>query len=202
MPAIEFMRRTIRARPGQITLLSVGPFTNVALLFALDPEIPSLLKSLVSMAGLYYLQHHPFDWKTEWNCRVDPISTGMVYRDAPAGHLSFGLDVTMKCTMPPDQIRQRFSAGRPLDVVLKLAEVWFSHAKSLTFHDPLAAAAIFRPDICTYEDGEVKVTISDDEKVSALTAFTPAAPGQPGRHRVAKSVRPDAFFQEYFSVFT
>src|ERR1041385_9035266 len=31
--AIEFLRRTIRARPGEVTLLAIGPFTNLALLF-------------------------------------------------------------------------------------------------------------------------------------------------------------------------
>src|SRR5215213_1054103 len=49
--AVEFLRQAIRGRPGEITLLTLGPLTNVALLFALDPEIPSMLKSIVSMAG-------------------------------------------------------------------------------------------------------------------------------------------------------
>ena len=36
--AVEFMRETIRSRPGEITLLTIGPLTNAALLFAIDPE--------------------------------------------------------------------------------------------------------------------------------------------------------------------
>ena len=38
--AIEFMRRTIRENPGEVTLIAVGPMTNIALLFLTDPEIP------------------------------------------------------------------------------------------------------------------------------------------------------------------
>ena len=51
--AIDFLRGTIRSRPGEITLLTIGPLTNIALLFQIDPEIPSLLKSLVMMAGVF-----------------------------------------------------------------------------------------------------------------------------------------------------
>ena len=51
--AIDFMRRTIRANPGEVTLLGIGPMTNIALLFACDPEIPKLLKSLTMMVGVY-----------------------------------------------------------------------------------------------------------------------------------------------------
>src|SRR5262245_2409808 len=35
--AIEFLRRTIHAHPSEITLLTIGPLTNIALLFAVDP---------------------------------------------------------------------------------------------------------------------------------------------------------------------
>src|SRR5512145_3039577 len=51
--AVEFLRRKIRAYPGEVTLLAIGPLTNVAALFAADAEIPSLLKSLVLMGGVF-----------------------------------------------------------------------------------------------------------------------------------------------------
>src|SRR5579859_3158827 len=51
--AVPFLRETIRAHPGEVTLLAIGPLTNVALLFALDAEIPRLLHSLVLMCGVF-----------------------------------------------------------------------------------------------------------------------------------------------------
>src|SRR5437867_10805365 len=51
--AVQFLRQTIRRHPGEVTLLTIGPLTNIGLLFALDPEIPSLLKALVSMCGVF-----------------------------------------------------------------------------------------------------------------------------------------------------
>ena len=193
--AIEFLRRTIRQRPGEVTLLSIGPLTNVALLFAIDPEIPSLLKQWVAMAGVF------FDGtdKREWNCLVDPISTAMAYAARAPRHLSIGLDVTRQCTLPAEEVRQRFTPS-PLNVVLEMAEVWFKSVQQITFHDPLAAAVLFRPEICGYADGRITVPLDVDEKQEGRTLFAETDTAE-AVHRVGKTVDSDAFFREYFSVF-
>ena len=46
---LDFMRNTIRQNPHEITLLAIGPMTNVGMLFSYDPELPGLLKQLVLM---------------------------------------------------------------------------------------------------------------------------------------------------------
>ena len=51
--AVEFLRKTIHEHPGDIVLLTVGPLTNVALLFRIDPDIPVLLRGLVMMCGVF-----------------------------------------------------------------------------------------------------------------------------------------------------
>src|SRR5947209_1296587 len=51
--AVSFLRETIHARPGEITLLAVGPMTSLGILFAIDPEVPRLLKRLVLMCGVF-----------------------------------------------------------------------------------------------------------------------------------------------------
>ena len=193
--AVDFLRRTIRAHPGEITLLSIGPLSNVALLFALGPEIPLLLKQIVSMAGIFY--GGPQD--REWNILVDPVAAAMVYSTPRAPHVSFGLDVTTKCKMVAADVRERFTAS-PLDVVDKMAEVWFKRTREIIFHDPLAAAAIFHPDLCRYEDGTVHVPLDPDQQTAGRTLFRPGT-GSEQPDRVAKTVQADRFFAEYFSVF-
>ncbi len=190
--AVDFMRETIRNRPGEITLLTIGPYTNAAILFAADPEVPGLLKRVVSMGGIFFGEGE----KREWNALVDPVATAMVYRTALPRHLSVGLDVTLKCRMRAEVVRERFKLS-PLDVVAEMAEVWFSHADELTFHDPLAAAVIFWPSICEYVEGDIAVSIDADEKRAGQTRFSMRSGG---RHVVAKSVDAGAFFEEYFSV--
>ena len=192
--AVDFLRRTIRSRPGQITLLTIGPFTNIALLFALDPEIPSLLKGFVSMAGVF------FDLKkeitNEWNCLIDPVATKMVYDAGARNHLSVGLDVTVKCKMSAEEVRKRFTHP-PLDAVLKLAEVWFKNQKEITFHDPLAAALLFNPSLCTTRKGKVEVSADMDPKKGGMTTLRDGD----SPHLVAETVNSEAFFEEYFGVF-
>src|SRR5215207_2286894 len=76
--AIEFIRQTIRDQPGKVILLAIGPLTNIALLFAVDPELPSLLKGLVLMAGVF-ASHYSGASMREWNAMLDPHATAMVY---------------------------------------------------------------------------------------------------------------------------
>jgi len=93
--AIEFMRQTIRANPGEVVLFGIGPMTNIATLFAVDEEIPRLLKSLVLMCGVFSNRVAGL-WPLEWNALVDPVAAAMVYRAKPPIHRSIGIDVTIQ----------------------------------------------------------------------------------------------------------
>jgi purine nucleosidase len=192
-PAIDLMRRTIRRHPGEVVLLTIGPLTNVALLFAVDPEIPSLLKGLVSMAGCFGAG--PWDGQ-EWNVALDPHAAAMVYRARPPFHRTVGLDVTIQVTMDPGAVRQRFRSDL-LRPVLDFAEVWFEERDRLTFHDPLAAAVLLADGICTFDRGAVKVEIEPRERRGRVR-WTPGDPD--GHHEVATTVDASAFFDHYFAV--
>jgi inosine-uridine nucleoside N-ribohydrolase len=192
--AVEFLRRTIRANPGEVTLLAIGPMTNVATLFALDPEVPGLLGQLVLMCGRFFegMGH-------EWNAVNDAHATAIVYgagrRTAPPRHLSYGLDVTGRCRMPADECRRRFTAA-VLEPVREFAEVWFAAGRErITFHDPLATACIFEPDLCRYRRGRVSVSLT--EPTEAWTVFRP---DDAGPHQVAREVDAERFFEHYFDV--
>ena len=52
--AAEFIARTVRSRPGEITLLSFSPLTDVALALLIEPRLPFLLDSLVLMGAAVY----------------------------------------------------------------------------------------------------------------------------------------------------
>ena len=114
--------------------MTIGPLTNIGVLFGLDPEIPGLLKRVYSMCGYY-------QGKLEWNAMGDPYATAIVYQNPASIHRSFGLDVTQKVYLDAEVVRERFQ-GRALEPVLDFAEVWFTKNRGLTFHDPLPAIAL------------------------------------------------------------
>ena len=193
--AVDFLRRTIRAHPGEVTLLAIGPLTNIALLFMVDPEIPSLLKSLMLMAGVFTPDLPTGGELLEWNAKLDPHASAIVYRAEPPVHRSVGLDVTTRVTLGANIVRSRFNTPL-LRPVLDFAEVWFQRRSTIVFHDPLAAVAIFDPEVCQWQRGQVNVELTGADRLGQ-TLWHPGA----GPHEVALRVDATRFFDRYFSVF-
>lgn len=203
--AVEFLNRTIRSRPGEIVLLTIGPFSNIALLFSTYPDIPYLLKDTVSMAGTFFpsdelgagssaqmdkvlAQHVKSEY--EWNAHVDSTATSMVYRTTRKSHKTLGLDVTVPCRMTVAEVRERFTE-EPLKTAMLMAEAWFETRDVLTFHDPLAAAYIFNPDLCEMVKGRIQV----DEKDGKMNFD-----GGKGSDSVGRKVVVGRFMEEFFSI--
>lgn len=157
--AIDFMRRSIRANPGEVTLLAVGPFTNVALLFAMDPEIPALLKQVVVMGG-------NFSGEAEWNAIADPVATALLYgknrRIGCRRLLSVGNDVTGKTELGEGEARKFFGKAKSLAPVADFAEHFLRTRHKAVFHDPLAAVCVFHPEVCTYAKVRIEVPMEGE----------------------------------------
>jgi inosine-uridine nucleoside N-ribohydrolase len=191
--AVSFLRDTIRANPGEINLLAIGPLTNIGLLFATDPEIPGLLKSLWLMCGQFRADCERI---VEWNARCDYIAAAVTYQARPKVFRSVGLDVTMQCKMDADQARKRFKEAKAIGPASDFAEIWFKNVPDVVFHDPLTAACLFNDDICKFTRGNVEVDIKDK---AGLTHFESS---DDGAHEVALEVSPEAFFEDYFNIVT
>ncbi len=194
--AVEFLRSTIRSHPGEVTLLAIGPLTNVALLFAADPEVAGLLRSLVLMGGVFESRFARGNGYREWNALLDPHAAAMVYAATPPVHRSIGLDVTTQVRMGSEEVRRRF-VHPLLAPVLDFAQVWFAERPEILFHDPLAAATIFDDSLCTFACGTVQVETTSVQG-GGFTYWERAADGP---HEVAVAVDAERFFEDYFAVF-
>ena len=67
-----------RRRPGELTLVTLAPLTNVALAVQREPDLPRLLRRVVIMGGSYRSPGNTAP-TTEWNISVDPESARIVF---------------------------------------------------------------------------------------------------------------------------
>ncbi len=193
--AVEFMAEMIHGNPHEITLLAVGPMTNIGRLFKEYPETAALLKSLHMMIGRFSAK--PELPTAEWNAHCDPAAASVIYATKVPVHISIGLDVTHQLVMDSRQVREYFQHPL-LKPVYEMSEVWFSARDQLRFHDPLAAVALFDRSICEYQSGSVSIKRTEDRS-NGETLWEADADGP---HRVGVTVDPDRFFASYFKVFS
>jgi purine nucleosidase len=123
---VDLLIDEIRRRPGEITLVTLGPLTNLAVAVLREPELPRLLRSWVLMGGSYRSNGNTAP-TTEWNIHVDPDSAKVCFAawEAAAGAagngvprpLALGLDVTEKAKITPEHMTAlaRRAGSRPLD---------------------------------------------------------------------------------------
>lgn len=220
--ALQFMQRTIRDNPGEVILLGISPMSNIARLFLMDPEIPSLLKGLYLMCGKFseyefknwYDPHDPGDGELtafeprnlksfmaggslEMNALIDPYATAVVYRNTCKTHRSIGVDMTHRVTMPMRRFQERCAEHELLRPILDMAGIWFKTKEEVCFHDPLATVCIFNNKVCKFEKGNVDIEL-DSRRLLGYTFFEKSSDG---KHEIAVDVDTGEFFKEYFSVF-
>jgi purine nucleosidase len=191
--AAEFIVRMARKHPGQLTLLAIGPLTNVALGVHLEPALPSLLREVVIMGGAIRTGE-PDIPVAEYNLRCDPeaahvvLSSGLPIRLVP-------LDVTLRTRLTaefPDRIRRRGTAlhdavARQLELYPPFAQRGYTHP-----HDPLAVAVAIFPDLVRTVRLHLDVDIDSRSAPGALLS-APASPGLQSNVNVALEVDVDRF---------
>jgi purine nucleosidase len=196
--AVTFLRDVIEAAPGEVTLLTIGPMTNAGLLFATYPQSAGKLEGIMIMGGAYSTS----PWVgggQEWNSYCDPTAAQIVYRTPVASHRSVGLNVTRRCVLGTRESIDRFNRlGGLWSVVAAMTDVWGEHSDTVTYHDPLAAALIFRPELCEWRRGRVSIELASP-RYRGATAFDPDPDGS-APHEVAAGVDPDDFFAELFAL--
>jgi purine nucleosidase len=96
-----------RSRPGEVTLVTLGPLTNLAVALHREPDLPRLLKAWVLMGGAYRVPGNTAP-TTEWNMHCDPEAAKQSFdawsADGVARPLALGLDVTEKAKFTPEHM--------------------------------------------------------------------------------------------------
>ena len=172
--AVEFLRQTIEANPNEITLIAIGPLTNVAMLFNSYPHIPALLKGMVIMGGRF-VDDADFDFerwgKTEWNILCDKEAAKTVFEGNVKPTVVAGIEQTVRFFVDSQKIRQGFLENKKFgDVGVAIGDAY----KHAWFHDVVTIYAFLHPEEVTTEKGNVSVLFEED---CTKTIFTPDKDG-------------------------
>ena len=109
---VDLIVESARARPGEITLVTLGPLTNLAVALEREPALPRLLRRHVLMGGAFGAQGNTTP-TTEWNIHCDPEAARICFRawasalDADPSiprPLALGLDVTEGARIGPEHV--------------------------------------------------------------------------------------------------
>jgi inosine-uridine nucleoside N-ribohydrolase len=150
--AVDFIVETIKKYPHQVTLLAIGPLTNVALAIRMHPEIVPLIKRIVYMAGAFEVPGNTTP-AAEMNVWYDPEAARIVAREA-IDQAFIPLDVTN--TVPLDRTLFERITRNPESITTRLLEQ-SSFGKALKrnpaatsyIYDTLALAYLLDPTYAT-----------------------------------------------------
>lgn len=203
--AVELIIETVMAAPGEITLVAVGPLTNLALALRREPHLVQAVREVVIMGGALRVPGNVTPC-AEFNIFADPHAARIVLHAGWPIRL-VSLDTTRRTLLRREQVEQLSSAGSPVPMLMKgMVDYYcdiFGGARGLTaihMHDPLCLAAAFRPDLITWEEAYVDVELAGTLTLGETVAYF-ASPGQSYEYppNVLASVDVDAasFIQFY-----
>ena len=207
--AADLLAEEARRRPGELTMVAVGPLTNVAMAVLREPALPRLLHRLVIMGGSYRSAGNTAP-TTEWNIAVDPEAAAVVFAafgtdDAPRP-LALGLDVTERAKLTPELLERITArgAGAPVATFLGDALRFYMEFHSqydgfygAFIHDPLALAAAIDPSLVRAEPLRVEVELAGTWTTGETVTDWRRQWGRPPNVDVAVEADVDRFFARF-----
>ena len=170
--AAEFIAAAARAHPGEVTVLALGPLTNVALAFALGPDVAPAL-DVVALGGAFF-RNGNVNPAAEANILGDPDAADAVLSTPGARISMVGLDVTHACVVSSsafqawaDGVPNQGEAQAIAQFLARAVSFYMSYHKSaygldgMFLHDPAAFVAVLAPHLFTWGSGPVVVTTGD-----------------------------------------
>lgn len=190
--AVDFIINTVMASEGDITLVPIGPFTNIAAAFTMEPRLAH--KTQIVMMGGATDRVRP-----EWNALCDPEATRIVFGTG-APITMVGLDVTTKCVMSYEQVKTIGAVDRPINqICFELIHLWGGDNPEPrpTLHDPLAVATLIDPTLC--ETHEMRIDV--ETGANHLRGATVPVTGEPNT-AVCTSVDATRFMNYFVQILT
>lgn len=162
--AVNYIIDTLLESDGDITLVPVGPLTNIATAMRMEPKILSKIKEIVLMGGAYGTGNTTPS--AEFNIFADPEAASIVFKSGVKLTM-MGLDLTNQTVCTPDVIERMESIGNKagklfadiMRFTLKSQKIAFG-LEAGPVHDVTCVAYLIAPELFTTQDMNVVVDIN------------------------------------------
>lgn len=193
--AHEHIVKLARSMPGQLSILALGPLTNLALALQLDPDVAALVRQVVVMGGA-------FGWGGR-SGNISPVAEANIRNDPHAANAVLaaswpvtmvGLDVTTRCVFTTEDAQQLAinggEAGRLLWEISRGYEALYKLHDGLDgccLHDVAAAACLLDPTLFATRSGVIRVVtdgVAIGQTVQSAAGSAASIPLQQACHDV------------------
>ncbi|NCH88545.1 ribonucleoside hydrolase RihC [Cronobacter dublinensis] len=192
VPAFQAMYERLMASPEPLTLVTIGPLTNIALLLTHYPACTAKINRLVMMGGS--AGRGNFTPNAEFNIAIDPEAAARVF-ESGIEIVMCGLDVTHQAVLAPDYL----AALPALNRTGQLLHALFSHYRAgsmttgLRMHDLCAIAWLLRPELFTLKRCFVAVETRGDYTAGTTVVDIEGRLNRPANAQVALDIDVAAF---------
>ncbi|EOU9562811.1 ribonucleoside hydrolase RihC [Cronobacter dublinensis] len=192
VPAFQAMYERLMASPEPLTLVTIGPLTNIALLLTHYPACTAKINRLVMMGGS--AGRGNFTPNAEFNIAIDPEAAARVF-ESGLDIVMCGLDVTHQAVLSPDYL----AALPALNRTGQLLHALFSHYRAgsmttgLRMHDLCAIAWLLRPELFTLKRCFVAVETRGDYTAGTTVVDIEGRLNRPANAQVALDIDVAAF---------
>jgi pyrimidine-specific ribonucleoside hydrolase len=179
-PAIDLLADVIGGSPEPVTLVAIGPLTNVALLYAVHPEVAATLDRVVVMGGSATGGNTTA--AAEFNVWSDPEAAYRVLTDPglsrPVPTTMVGLDLTLTVPFEEADLAALAAGGAAARAAADMLRPESERQRAetgvaaLAVHDAVAVAAVLRPGLVRVRPATITVDCSDGDRRGATVVTT------------------------------
>jgi purine nucleosidase len=203
--AVDLIIERILQAPGEITLVAIGPLTNLALALRKEPRIAEQVREVVIMGGALRVTGNVTPC-AEFNIYADPHAAQIVLQASWPIRL-VALDVTNQVTVSREQIHT-WTAQHPTSSIATCAQQIMEYyfqvfapaygTHNFTMHDPLSLAAAFQPDLFTWQPLAVDVELTGTHTLGETVPYTKNDSGKDFNVQAAVAVDGERFIKMFF----
>ncbi|KAG8647067.1 uridine nucleosidase 1 isoform X1 [Manihot esculenta] len=160
--AAEFLVDKVSEYPGEVSVLALGPLTNLALAIKRDSSFASKVKRIVVLGGAFFALGN-VNPAAEANIYGDPEAADVVFTSG-ANIAVIGINITTQVKLTDDDLLElRQSKGKHAQILCDMCKFYRDwHVKSdgvygIFLHDPVSFVALVRPDLFSFKKGVVRV---------------------------------------------